>query len=93
MEIERDNQKIKIITYLESKEKATIFKHFKGKEYKIITIAKDSEDLKEKVVYRGEYDDNQVWIRSYEDFFQEVDHNKYPNIKQKYRFEIKETNY
>ena len=69
MEIERDNQKIKIITYLESKEKATIFKHFKGKEYKIITIAKDSEDLKEKVVYRGEYDDNKVWIRSYEDFF------------------------
>lgn len=90
MEIERDNKKIRIITYLESPTKATIFKHFKGQKYTIISIAKDSEDLKVKVVYRGEYDDNPIWIRSYEDFFGEVDHSKYPEIKQKYRFEIKE---
>ncbi len=90
MEVIRDNQKIKIITYLESKEDATIFKHFKGQEYKIVAVAKDSENLEEKIIYRGEYEDNPLWIRSYEDFFSEVDHEKYPEIKQKYRFEIKE---
>lgn len=89
MKIERDNETIEIITYLDSPTKATVFKHFKGQEYKVVAIARDSENLEEKVIYRGEYENNPLWIRSYKDFFSEVDHEKYPEIKQKYRFEIK----
>ena len=90
MIIERDNKKIEIKTVLEDKENATVFTHFKGKEYKIITIGKDSETEEEKVIYEGQYDNKPVWIRSYKEFFSEVDHNKYKDVKQKYRFEIKE---
>ncbi len=89
MKIQRDNKEIDIITILEDKNKATTFHHFKGNDYKIITIGKDSDNLKEVVIYQGLYDNNPVWIREYNDFFSEVDRNKYPNIKQKYRFEIK----
>ncbi len=60
------------------------YRHFKGDICEIIAIAKDSEDLSPKVVYKhkGEY-----WVRSYDMFLSEVDHKKYPDVKQKYRFE------
>lgn len=64
-----------------------IYKHFKGTLHKVICIAKDSETLEEKVIYTHE-DDGQIWVRDKAEFLSEVDHNKYPNIKQKYRFEL-----
>ena len=63
------------------------YKHFKGTIHKVIFIAKDSETLEEKVIYTHE-DDGQIWVRDKAEFLAEVDHNKYPNIKQKYRFEL-----
>ena len=39
------------------------------------------------VVYVSESDTNLVWIRPLNMFLSEVDHNKYPNVKQVYRFE------
>ena len=60
------------------------YKHFKGKIVKVLMIAKDSEDLKEVVVYKH---DNDTWVRPKDEFLSEVDHNKYPEVKQKYRFE------
>ena len=64
------------------------YKHFKGKVVEVIAIAKDSEDLSLKVIYKH---DNDYWVRPYEEFISEVDKEKYPDIKQKYRFEeIKE---
>ena len=64
-----------------------IFIHFKGKKVKILHLAKDSEDLRDLVVYRH-LDDDVVWVRDKEEFLSEVDHNKYPDVKQKYRFEL-----
>lgn len=61
------------------------YKHFKGIIYKVICIAKDSETLKKVVVYGH---DNDIWARDYDEFLSEVDRNKYPDIKQKYRFEL-----
>ena len=63
------------------------YKHFKGKIYMVEDIAKDCETLEDIVVYRALYDNKQLWVRKYNDFISEVDHNKYPDVKQKYRFE------
>ena len=64
-----------------------IYKHFKGHIYKVIGIAKDSEDLKEKVVYQN-IKTKELWLRDEKDFLSLVDKEKYPNIKQTYRFEL-----
>ncbi len=64
----------------------SLYKHFKGHIYKVITIAKDSEDESLKVVYQN-VDNNETWIRDYNEFISLVDKTKYPDVLQKYRFE------
>lgn len=66
------------------------YKHFKGNMYIAEDVAKHSEDCTDYVVYRKQYDDNGLWIRPIEMFLEEVDHEKYPEVEQKYRFEIQE---
>lgn len=39
------------------------YRHFKGKEYEALYIAKDSETGEETVVYRALYGDGQIWVR------------------------------
>ena len=65
-----------------------IYKHFKGDYYLVEDIAKDSETQEEVVVYRRLDGDNGLWIRPKKMFLSEVDHEKYPTVKQKYRFEL-----
>ena len=65
-----------------------IYKHFKGDYYLVEDVAKDSETQEKVVVYRRLYGDNGLWIRPKKMFLSEVDHEKYPNVKQKYRFEL-----
>ena len=67
-----------------------IYKHFKGDYYLVEDIANDSETKEKFVVYRRLYGDTSLWIRPITMFLSEVDHQKYPDVKQKYRFELQE---
>ena len=62
------------------------FRHFKGGIYKVLAIGVHSETAELMVIYSGEYD-TKIWIRPLDMFLSEVDHEKYPDVKQKMRFE------
>ena len=64
-----------------------IVRHFKGNQYEILHIAQDSETMEKMVVYRALYGERGVWVRPLEMFLSPVDREKYPDVKQTYRFE------
>lgn len=65
-----------------------VYRHFKGNYYLVEDVAIGSEDDKEYVAYRALYGDNKLYIRELNMFLSEVDRAKYPNVNQKYRFEL-----
>lgn len=63
------------------------YRHFKGKDYKVIAIANHSETGEKLVVYNQLYPPYETYVRPYEMFASEVDKTKYPDVIQKYRFQ------
>ena len=67
-----------------------IYKHFKGNYYLVEGIVIDSETKEEMVLYRALYEKCLRYVRPKDMFLSEVDHEKYPNVEQKYRFELQD---
>ena len=65
-DIEKNNRKLKI---------GKKYRHFKGKEYLVLYIAKHSETLEELVVYQALYGEKGIWVRPLDMFLGQVEVN------------------
>lgn len=68
------------------------FKHFKGGLYTVICVARHSETKEKLVIYQRDNDGSEysgfICARPLEMFLSEVDRDKYPNVTQRFRFEV-----
>lgn len=66
--------------------------------YEVIGLGRHTETDEPLVIYKALYSskgmglkkdisENSIWVRPAQMFYSEVDHKKYPNIKQQFRFE------
>ena len=92
-------QRLKRSFFMEERKfkKGQLVQHFKREGldlgtdeyvYEIIGEAIHSETREKMMVYRAMYGEQELFVRPYDMFMSEVDHDKYPDVKQKYRFEV-----
>ncbi len=64
-----------------------VYRHFKGNVYEVIALAVNADNREDVVVYKS-LNKDKVFVRSYRGFVSEVNKEKYPDVAQKYRFEL-----
>ena len=67
-----------------------VYRHFKGDYYLVEGLAHDSESGVPCVIYRKLYGNGGQWVRPLEMFLSRVDREKYPEVRQEYRFQLQE---
>ncbi len=67
-----------------------VYRHFKGNKYIVEDVAIDSETDEYLVLYRALYGEGLLYARPMKMFLSSVDREKYPDVKQKWRFELME---
>lgn len=67
-----------------------LYRHFKGSLYQIRCLAEHTETGEMMVVYQAMYGSFEIYVRPLSMFMEEVDHVKYPSVRQRYRFELVE---
>ena len=68
--------------------KGDIYKHFKGKKYKILELAVCTETGEDMVIFESAGGTRRVYASFLETFLCPLDPGKYPDSEQKYRFEL-----
>ena len=77
----------------EMMEQSSIIKNPNLYLYEIVGDGYETEHNQHVMVYRAMYGEKTLYVRPYDMFMSEVDREKYPEIKQKYRFEKNEGGY
>lgn len=54
-----------------------VYRHFKGKRYELLCVARHSETLEDMVVYRALYGEGGVWVRPASMWFEHVEKDGY----------------
>ena len=65
-----------------------VYRHFKGDSYIVEDVCEHSETGEKLVLYRALYGKGKLYARPLRMFLEEVNHEKYPEVTQKWRFEL-----
>lgn len=49
------------------------YRHYKGNEYQVLHLAKDSENQNKLIVYQDMQDENKIWVRPQAEFLEQVE--------------------